>query len=186
MIVSGTTITSPGSGEAITFRTTAVDSEGGLLAFDFSLAPGGQVATPHQHPRREERICVSSGVALVEVAGERRLVHPGEVLVIPPGTAHRIAHHGSASEPLIGQVEFRPAGRVAEFLDEVFALDRAGRTNARGQLPMLQAAVTTAGHFDDMALPAPPLLLQKALLTALRPVAHLRGYRRRYPSALTT
>jgi hypothetical protein len=80
-----------------------------------------------------------------------------------------------------GIVEFRPAGGVAEFLDEVFALDRAGHTTPTGQLSLLQAAITTVGRFDDMALATPPLPMQKALLTALRPIAHLRGYRRTYP-----
>ena len=180
MLSVGTTITSPTSGEEITFTTLGGDSGGELLAFRLRMRPGGRVSTPHQHPRREERVCVTAGAALVELGGERHVVRPGQTLVIPPGTPHRIAHLAVVDEALEALVEFRPAGQVAEFLDDVFALDRAGHTRPDGQLTLLQAAITVRGRFDDMALPAPPLPAQKALLNTLAPIARALGYRARY------
>jgi mannose-6-phosphate isomerase-like protein (cupin superfamily) len=164
----------------ITFHTLGAQSAGELLSFHLRIRPGGRVSTPHQHPRREERVTVRAGAALVELGSERQVVRPGEVLVIPPGTPHCIAHLDSVAEALEALVEFRPAEQVAEFLDDVFALDRAGRTDAEGRLSLLQAAVTVAGRFDDMALAAPPLPAQKILLTTVRPLARLLGYRARY------
>jgi len=183
MLSTGTTIASPTSGEEITFTTLGAQTGGEFLAFQLRMRPGGRVSTPHQHPRREERVSVTAGAALVELGGERRVVRPGETLVIPPGTPHRIAHLAEIDEALEALVEFRPAGQVAEFLDDVFALDRAGRTKRDGQLSLLQAAVTVHGRFDDMALPAPPLPAQKALLNTLAPIARALGYRTRYAPA---
>jgi quercetin dioxygenase-like cupin family protein len=180
MLSPGTTIISPTSGEEITFATLGHDSGGALLAFHLRMRPGGRVSTPHQHPRREERVTVTGGAALVELGSQRRVLRPGDVLVIPAGTPHRIAHLDEEDDALEALVEFRPAGAVAEFLDEVFALDRAGRTKPDGQLSLLQAAVTVHGRFDDMALTTPALPVQKALLNTLAPIARLIGYRNHY------
>lgn len=182
MVNSGHRIVNPISGEEIIFRKTAADTRGSLLTFDFLLHPGGSVATEHIHPRREERVEVRSGTLLVRVNGTDTMLHAGDRLVIPPGTPHRMRHPDPHGPDVTAGVQFTPAGRIAEFLDEVFALAATGHTDGQGRLSLLQAALTTAGHFDDVALARPPLPLQRILLAALRPLAHLRGYRRHYPT----
>lgn len=182
MVSTGQRIINPVSGEEITFEQTAADTAGALLTFHFVLHPGGQVATEHIHPRRQERVEVRTGTLLVRLDGTDHLLHPGDHLVIPPGTPHRMHHPDPHGPDLSATVAFTPAGRVAEFLDDVFSLAATGHTDHQGRLPLLQAAVTTAGYFPDVALATPPLPVQRLLLTALRPLAHLRGYRRTYPT----
>src|SRR5687768_3990241 len=62
MAYRGQTLENPASGERITFRETAADTGGELLAIDLELpagrrVPGGQ----HIHPKQEERFEVVEG-----------------------------------------------------------------------------------------------------------------------------
>ena len=178
-VVVGQRIVNELSGEEIVFTRTAAETAGQELSFDFLLHPGGEVAVEHVHPRREERIDVRSGALVVLLDGVEQTFHRGQTVVIPQMTRHRIIH-GGTEEPATAEVHFTPAGKVAEFLAEVFDLAESGHTDTTGNLSLLQAAKSTAGYFDDMALARPPLPAQRILLTSLRPIAHLLGYRRHY------
>jgi hypothetical protein len=51
MTVTGQTLVNPASGERITFRTTAAESDGELVAIDLELPAGGRVPGGlHVHP----------------------------------------------------------------------------------------------------------------------------------------
>ena len=49
----------------------------------------GQVHPPHFHKRKEETFQVLHGVLNVELDGHRRVLHPGETLLVLPGVWHR-------------------------------------------------------------------------------------------------
>lgn len=68
--------------------------------------PGGAI-TEHVHPRQEERFAISPGEAHFTLAGERRVVGPGETLVVPIGVRHSESNPGSVA--IEGVVELRPA-----------------------------------------------------------------------------
>jgi hypothetical protein len=51
MAYAGKVIENPISGERITFRKTAADTDGEVLAFDLKLSPDGNVPGMHVHPR---------------------------------------------------------------------------------------------------------------------------------------
>jgi quercetin dioxygenase-like cupin family protein len=53
----------------------------------------------HCHPHREEIIYVVRGRAEQWVGSERRILHPGEIAHIPPGTVH--ATYNPHAEPLV-------------------------------------------------------------------------------------
>ena len=61
--------------------------------------PPGTETEEHLHPRTEEIYCVLRGRGLVSLEGERREVGPGDGVLIPPGTRHRIRNIGQ--EPLV-------------------------------------------------------------------------------------
>jgi hypothetical protein len=63
-------------------------------------------------------------------------------------------------------VEIRPALGFEAFVERTFALDRAGRLNAKGQGNPLRVA-TTRPHEAEFFLPRVPIGLQRALLRAL-------------------
>ena len=56
MARTGQTLVNPASGERITFRTTAAETDGELVAIDLELPEGGRVPGGlHIHPHQEER-----------------------------------------------------------------------------------------------------------------------------------
>jgi mannose-6-phosphate isomerase-like protein (cupin superfamily) len=49
---------------------------------------------PHAHKVQEQIYHVLEGEALMEIAGERRVVRRHDVIFIPPGTSHAIHNTG--------------------------------------------------------------------------------------------
>lgn len=63
-----------------------------------TLPPGAETEE-HYHPRSEEIYYVLHGRGLMTLKGDRREVGPGDGILIPPGTRHRIRNTGQ--EPLV-------------------------------------------------------------------------------------
>jgi quercetin dioxygenase-like cupin family protein len=86
----------PASGERITFRTTAADTNGNLVAIDLELPPGSRVPGGlHIHPVQEERFEVVRGTMRFRMRRKKILAGPGEVVVVPPGVPHDFANAGA-------------------------------------------------------------------------------------------
>jgi len=63
-----------------------------------TLPPGAETEE-HLHPRTEEIYYVLRGRGLMSLEGERREVGPGDGILIPTGTRHKIRNIGQ--EPLV-------------------------------------------------------------------------------------
>jgi len=63
-----------------------------------TVEPGG-ATTAHYHPRAEELYLFRSGRGRLRVGEQEREVQPGDCVVIPPGTVHKLWNTGS--EPLV-------------------------------------------------------------------------------------
>jgi len=61
--------------------------------------PPGEETEEHSHPCTEEIYYLLRGRGLVALEGEGREVRPGDGILIPPGTRHRIRNIGQ--EPLV-------------------------------------------------------------------------------------
>jgi mannose-6-phosphate isomerase-like protein (cupin superfamily) len=61
--------------------------------------PVGEETEAHHHPRTEEIYYVLSGRGLMSLGMERREVGPGDGILIPPGTLHKIRN--IAATPLV-------------------------------------------------------------------------------------
>ena len=90
MALSGQVLDNPISGERITFRKTAADTDGELLAIDLELTPDGHVPGAHVHPHQEERFEVLSGVMQFRRGLKTVFAGAGDIVVVPPGTVHRL------------------------------------------------------------------------------------------------
>src|SRR5918994_1832761 len=112
MAYAGQVIENPLSGERITFRQTAADTDGELLAIDLDLNPDGHVPGMHVHPIQEERFEVTKGTMRFRKGMKTVMAGPGDVVVVPPGAAHKFANAGD--EPAVVRVEVRPALRMEE------------------------------------------------------------------------
>jgi putative monooxygenase len=81
----------------------------------------GDAVREHYHPYSEEFLYVVSGEALIRVDGEPIGMRPGDALLLPRHTRHRLENHGAepvrvvfhlsplAPEPAMGHVDTEPA-----------------------------------------------------------------------------
>lgn len=109
----GLTLTDPTSGQTITFRRTAADTDGALLEMETTYAAKGGKPPLHRHPAQAEHFEVLDGELHVRVGRTRRTLTAGDVLDVPAGTAH--AMHGTARV----RWEVRPALATEQFLEAV-------------------------------------------------------------------
>lgn len=168
----------PVTGERVIFRKRARDTGGELLEFTLLLAPKGFIATEHVHPNQEERFEVAGAPVMFRVAGEDRLVQPGEVAVVPAGTPH-IWWNPSENEAST-LVQFRPALDTETFFETFFGLASDGKANKQGLPNPLQMAVLARGYNREMQLPPRAQRVFGPLSVLIAPLARALGYRARY------
>jgi quercetin dioxygenase-like cupin family protein len=182
MAHTGQVIENPVSGERITFRETAADTDGELLAIDLELAPGGRVpAGLHRHPEQEERFEVARGRMRFRIRRERIFAGPGEAVVVPPGVPHDFANAGD--EPALVRVEVRPALAMERLFETAGGLAADGRTFGNGMPKPLELALFTREFEREVQAAFPPLWMQRVALAPLARLARRRGYGARYAPA---
>jgi mannose-6-phosphate isomerase-like protein (cupin superfamily) len=160
----GETIEAPTMGQRMTCSDTTASTGGELFRFEFWMRGGALPPPLHVHPRQEERIRVLSGSVRSISGGVERVLGAGETVVSPPGEPHTVGPAGETPVEMV--VEFRPALGFEAFVERTFALDRAGRLNAKGQGNPVRLA-TAKPHDAEFYLPRVSIGLQRALLRAL-------------------
>lgn len=116
----------PFTGQTIRF----VEESPELLVMESSYRAGSPPAPPHLHPSQDERFVVLSGAVEVKVDGEARTLRSGDELVVPSGTPHEFGGH--ATEDGTVRWEVRPALRMREFFEGVFALAQSAHAAQTG------------------------------------------------------
>lgn len=179
MAYPGQTIENPASGERITFRQTAAETNGELVAVDLELpqdarVPGGL----HSHPLQQERFEVVKGTMRFSLGGERIIAGPGTVVIVPPGIPHDFANAGN--EDALVRVEIRPALKIEQLFETAVALAEQGRTMMKGIPKPLDLALFTREFEQEVQVAFPPLWLQRLALAPLAWLAKHRGYANRY------
>lgn len=175
----GQVLENPLTGARTIFHQTAQETGGALLQLEEVRAAGFTGPPAHVHPRQEECFLVLAGTARIQVSGEDHLLQPGERVAIAPGTAHTWANGGTGEVRAL--CEFRPALNMEAYFESLYAIppqQNAGNLVRPSFLQMVLLALTY-----ESFLAGPPIILQKALLLTLKPVALLLGYRAHYPSA---
>jgi quercetin dioxygenase-like cupin family protein len=132
MIKSGTVVAGPHT--RIEFERTSGDTSGALLSFKETFQVGPQRPPAHLHATQTERFTVLSGTLGVRVGRETRVLGPGEIVEVPPGTAHTLWNAGA--EPCVHRVEMMPALAMEDFFHEVIKIESEGGIQA-GRLAML-------------------------------------------------
>jgi quercetin dioxygenase-like cupin family protein len=181
MAYAGQTLENPESGERITFRQTAADTDGELVAIDLELPAGRRVPGPlHVHPLQEERFEVVDGTMRFQLGRERIVAGPGEVVVVPAGVRHDFANVGD-TDALV-RVEVRPALEMERLFETAVRLAEQGRT-MRGGLPRpLDLALFVREFEDEVQAAFPPRWVQRLALAPLAWLATLRRGRGDLPA----
>jgi quercetin dioxygenase-like cupin family protein len=174
MASTGQRLVNPASGERITFRTTAAETNGELVAIDLELPQGGRVPGGlHIHPLQEERFEVVRGVMRFRMRGERILAGPGEVVVVPPGMPHDFANAGDVTA--LVRVDIRPALKMEQLFETAVALAERGRTMLGGIPRPLELALFTREFEQEVQAAFPPRWLQRIALAPLAWIGRWRG-----------
>ena len=102
----------------VAFKRSEGEGEGSYSIVESTEAPGAGAGL-HRHPSYQETFIVCEGRYDFEVAGERRSLEAGDVLVIPRGAAHRF----TCTSPEAGRLMTisTPAGAFEAFIAEVCA-----------------------------------------------------------------
>jgi mannose-6-phosphate isomerase-like protein (cupin superfamily) len=180
MAFSGEVLVNPISGERFTFRKTAADTNGELLAFDLELSSDGRVPGAHVHPIQEEHFEVVTGT--LQFRKGRRIIRAGagDSVVIPPGTVH--AFKNADNVPVHVRVEVRPALRMEELLETTVSLAREGRTTSAGLPHPLDLALFMREFEAEVRAPLAPAPAVRAVMAPLAWLARRRGLDSRYRS----
>jgi mannose-6-phosphate isomerase-like protein (cupin superfamily) len=173
MATVGQTLVNPASGERITFRTTAAQTNGELLAIELELPPNRRVPGGlHVHPMQEERFEVVSGrlrLRLGRLGRKRVVAGPGEVVVVPAGLRHDFANAGE--EDVVVRVEVRPALQMERLFETAVVLAEQGRTLRNGIPKPLDLALFVREFAQEVRGAFPPFWLQRIVLAPLAWVA---------------
>jgi quercetin dioxygenase-like cupin family protein len=178
MAYAGQTLDNPLSGERITFRKTAADTDGELLEIDLELAPDGHVPGKHVHPLQEERFEVMSGTMKFKMGRKTVIAEAGDVVTVPAGVAHRFANGGD--ETAFVRVQVRPALKMERLFETTVALANEGRTTSKGMPKPLDLALFVREYASEVQGAFPPVWIQQATLAPLAWIARKRGLQARY------
>ncbi|HTN25701.1 MAG TPA: cupin domain-containing protein [Solirubrobacteraceae bacterium] len=176
MARAGDILENAATGERIVFEETAAESGGERLRFEMLFTPQGFVAQEHLHPAQQELHEVISGRLGVVIGGAERVLGPGDSLLVPAGTPHRLVEYGQVQ----ARFELRPALRQEVLLETFMGLARDGRIGRRGMPSLLQLAVIGREFAAEGHATKPPLPVQRALFGPLAAIGRRRGYRGAY------
>src|SRR3954469_14017545 len=122
-------------------------------AFEITGRPRGFLTQEHVHAVQTERLEPLSGAMKVVMAGRSHVLNAGDVLDIPPGTAHTQEPMGAGAGAV--RITHTPAGASEAFLEKLAALSRDGRLLKVGY-PRPTAAAELILEHGDAGLAAKP------------------------------
>src|SRR3954454_4251424 len=164
MAKSGDVLEMPQMGVRVEVRRSAAETGGELVEVDVAGRARGRLVQSHVHRRQTERFEPLSGaLRLVMTGTEPRVLRPGDVGEVPPGTPHRQISEGEGTV----RVTIRPAGATEAFLERLAELCREGRVTRTG-LPRPVAAAELVRDFGaDGGAAQPPPAVQRALAAGI-------------------
>ena len=181
MAQTGQTIVNPVSGERITFRKTAADTNGEYLEIDVELTPDGAVPGMHVHPLQEERFEILSGNVRFRKGLRKIDAKAGDVVVVEPGKAHKFKNIGEEGAAM--RVRVTPALEMERLFETAVGLAQDGRVTRKGMPRPLDLALFVTEFKDEVRGPGSPGWIQRATLAPLAHLARRRGRDERYAPA---
>ncbi|GHO42053.1 cupin domain-containing protein [Ktedonospora formicarum] len=175
MVRAGDEFYDPIRGQRLIFRKTARESKGELVEVEAFYRPGSEAPPEHIHPQQEEYFKVLAGSIETRVNNRKKRYEAGESFRIPAGAAHQMWNGDSTEACLLWQT--RPALHTDEFLEMMWGLAQAGKTNKAGLPNLLQLAVILQQYRREFRPVRPPLIVQKVVFVLLASLGRLCGYR---------
>lgn len=178
MARNGQTLSHPITGETITWLETAASTAGRHLRFKLDVEPGGYASVEHIHPEQDERFEILEGSMELLLNGGRRMLHSGDVALVPKGAPHQW-WNASKERELSFHVTFTPALNTETMFEQVWGLAAQGKCTPDGGPRLMDALVMM--NVYKVYLTAAPLWLQKFLSALAGSIAPLFGFRKFHP-----
>jgi quercetin dioxygenase-like cupin family protein len=169
MVKPGDVLEVPSLGVRFEFRRTAADTGGEITEADVAGRARGFIAQPHVHRTQTERHEVIEGTLAMRMGGRDRILVPGESVVTLPGIAHR--HVAAGDGPVRVRMEWRPSGRIEEFVEALAEMDRRGEFTRAGLPKPVPGARLVLGFIDEAHGAFPPRAVQRVVAQGILRVA---------------
>jgi quercetin dioxygenase-like cupin family protein len=121
MAQAGQELEGPGGFRLRLIRSGA-ETGGELLEMEAHYTGVGGMPPEHYHPSQQERFEVMEGAVRAVIDGHAYRYEVGDAFQVPAGTPHQMAGDGHARV----RWEVRPALRMAEFFERLYAAIAAG------------------------------------------------------------
>ena len=169
------TIENPLTGERVTFLTTAEETNGEYVRIRNETSAGAQGVVMHYHLAYTETFEVLEGTLdmCVGTKDNHLVLAGGESAFVPLNTAHRFWNSGA--EPVVFEVEIRPARNFEKAIRAQLGLVEDGKTNDKA-IPKNILELALIYELSESYVVGMPLSLQKGIFGALARVARWSGY----------
>ena len=179
---AGQVLSNPYTGERIIFEQTGQDTGGSLVSFQHFMSPRNAPTFPeHVQLNHEERFEILAGTARYRLNGVDQQADAGETVIIPASAIHINCWNTGPGE-LHMRHSFRPALGTDIFFETLFTLAMNGKTNAKGEVNLLQLAVIGNAIESQTFNAGISISIQRFALPVLAMLGRLLGYRARYSS----
>ncbi len=169
------TIENPLAGERVTFLATAEETNGEYVRIRNETSAGARGTVLHYHLAYTEAFKVLKGTLDVCVGTKENhlVLAEGESVLVPLNTAHRFWN--SSTEPVVFEVEIKPARNFEKAIRAHFGLVQDGKTNEKA-IPKNIFELALINELSESYIVGMPLFLQKRIFGALARIARWRGY----------
>jgi len=169
------TIENPLTGERVTFLATAEETNGEYVRVRNETSAGAPGVVMHYHLAYTEAFEVLKGrLDMCVGSKENHLVlAEGESVFVPLDTLHRFWN--SSTEPVVFDVEIRPARNFEKAVRAAAGLAQDGKTNEKG-VPKNILELALIYELSESFIVGIPLFLQRGIFGALARIARWRGY----------
>ena len=182
MARTGQTLENVASGERITFRRTAAETNGELVAVDLALPAGARVAGwRHFHPEQQERFEVVEGWMSFRLGRKRILAAAGHGRRRAARHAARLRERGHGRRA--GARRDPPRARHGGAVRDAVGLAADGRMMLGGIPRPLDLPLFLDRFEREVQAAFPPRWLQRIALAPLAWLARRLGYGARYALA---
>ena len=169
------TIENPITGERVTFLASRDDSDGSYVRIRNETSAGSRGVVLHYHLTYTEAFEVLEGRLDMSVGNKQNhlALAAGSSAFVPVRTAHR--WWNSSSEPVVFEVEVRPARNFEKALRAQFGLVADGKTNDKA-VPKNVLELSLIFELSESYIAGVPLGLQKGVSKSLARIARRMSY----------
>ena len=162
------------------FRQTILKREGGLVWLELVLEPYAPGPPEHIHTSIPENFIVAEGTLSLLVNGEKKLLRPGETLLVTPGTPHKPFNETGSRVVVKGPLtpEYAVPDWFTVFLTQAYGFFDESESN--NQLPKALLQMSRFSPKYELWLASPPVPVQKVVFFVIGPTARLLGSRTHY------